>query len=511
MKDWTMYGEIQKLKANGFKKTKVSEKLSINYRTVDKYWNMTPKEYEDGKKAAGARPKLIDEYREIILEWLVANADMSTAQIYDWLMERYGFKIHFSERTLRMYVRELREQEEIPKSTPQRQYEAVDDPPMGFQAQVDMGEIKLKDMDGSTVKLYGFAMVLSHSRHKYVRWQERPFTTATFIESHEKAFAFYTGQPKEIVYDQDKVLAVSENHGDIIYTEAFQTYLMVKKFQVFLCRGRDPESKGRIEAVVKYAKNNFAKHRIFKGIDAFNDDCIKWLERRGNGKKHEMTQKIPAEVFTLEREHLTPVSSYDTTVSDTSVTYQVRKDNTVLFRSNRYCVPKGTYRPGMRVKLKITGNTLTITDPDSLVVFARHTLATGRGRLIRISHTGRELNKTLTELLIIVRSHFADEESINSFIERIRSEKPRYIRDQMSLMRNVCEHPDLGAYTNVALAYCIRNHLYAASEFRAAADYFFERSKAPVPACKKLVLPDRYPEPNPKIRDISEYRRAMEG
>ena len=68
---------------------------------------------------------------------------------------------------------------------------------------------------GRHKKVYCFAMVLSHSRYKYVLWQERPFTTDTFIRAHIKAFAFLGGRPKEIVYDQDKILAVSENHGEI--------------------------------------------------------------------------------------------------------------------------------------------------------------------------------------------------------------------------------------------------------------------------------------------------------
>ena len=511
MKDWTMYGDIQALKAKGFKKNKARKKLKISYHTIAKYWDMTPKEFEDACKQAATRPKRIDSYRQVIVEWLTENNDMSSAQIYDWLAERYGAPLPFSERTLRLYVREIREQEGIPKTTPQRQYEAVDDPPMGFQAQVDMGETKLMNSDGKKVKIYCFAMVLSHSRHKYVRWQEKPFTATSFIDCHERAFAFFGGQPKEIVYDQDNVLAVSENYGDIIYTEVFQTYLAVKRFLVYLCRGNDPESKGRIEAVVKYAKNNFAKHRILHDIDSFNEDCIGWLERTGNGKKHQITHKIPAEVFALEREHLTPVSRYDTAVSDTSVYYQVRKDNTVMFRGNRYCVPKGTYSPGIQVKLKITETSLTITDPDSKIIFAKHNLAQGKGKLIKMNHVERELNKTLTELLIIIRSHFADVEPINTFIEQIRNRKPRYIKDQMSLMRMVCEHPELSSYTKVALEHCIKNYLYSASDFRAAAEYYCELSKAPIRASPKPIISGKYPKANPKVRDLNEYRKAMEG
>jgi transposase len=40
----------------------------------------------------------------------------------------------------------------------------------------------------------------------------------------EKAFKYITGIPDEIVYDQDKVFIVSENHGDIILTQAFRAY-----------------------------------------------------------------------------------------------------------------------------------------------------------------------------------------------------------------------------------------------------------------------------------------------
>ncbi|WP_024865701.1 hypothetical protein [Butyrivibrio sp. FCS014] len=91
-----------------------------------------------------------------------------------------------------------------------------------------------------------------------------------------------------------------------------------------------------IENVVKYLKYGFAEHRIFKDIDSFNEDCIAWLERTGNAKVHETTKKIPAEVFALEKEYLIPVSEYsfEKPVNE-SITYQVRKDNVVLFHRRR--------------------------------------------------------------------------------------------------------------------------------------------------------------------------------
>jgi transposase len=228
-----------------------------------KYWDMTADEFARVREGAKKRKKKADEYKPFILECLRKYPDMSAAQINDWLLEMTGrTKMPFGERSLRSYVENLRKEYEIKKPDKTRQHEAVDDPAYGDQGQVDLGEITLKKEGGGHKKIYGFAMVLSNSRYKFVCWQAQPFTTASFVEAHIKAFKYFGGRPRELVYDQDKVLAVSENHGDIIYTEGFQNYLNAVGFNVFLCRGSDPQSKGRVEAVIKYAKNNGSSANI---------------------------------------------------------------------------------------------------------------------------------------------------------------------------------------------------------------------------------------------------------
>ncbi len=42
-----------------------------------------------------------------------------------------------------------------------------------------------------------------------------------------------------------------------------------------MCRASDPESKGRVENTVGYAKNNFASHRVFTNLEKWNEDCLK--------------------------------------------------------------------------------------------------------------------------------------------------------------------------------------------------------------------------------------------
>ena len=511
MKDWIMYAEIQALKRLGFKRTRVAKKLKIHYYTVDKYWNMMPEEFTMQLEASKTRTKKPDKYREDILALLEEFPDMTASQLYDWLKERYPQSISFSERTMRSYITVLRIEEDIPKPRKIRQYEAMDDPPMGYQSQVDMGEIWLEDQNKKRVKLYCFAMVLSHSRYKFILWQTAPFTTETFIIAHEKAFAFLGGRTEEIVYDQDKILAVSENHGDIIYTEGFQAYLSIMKFKVYLCRGFDPESKGRVEAVVKFAKRHFAEHRTFIDTETFNADCISWLRRAGNGRKHQTTQKIPAEIFALEREYLKPVSTYEAAAFSNSVPYQVRKDNTILYKSNRYQVPRGTYKPGMKVLLRLEGSSLILSDVDTNVIYARHIVSSEKGKLVKLKHAEREHSKTLDALHQHVVSLFKDNADCEYFLFKVKEGHKRYYRDQLSLIRNVSEQDNLKGSRYEALEYCLSHKLFSATDFRAAIEYFNEIKQAPKRASPRKGLPAKYPAANPQVRDINEYKKLMEG
>lgn len=150
----------------------------------------------------------MDSYKETILYWLNNEPELSAAQIEDWLDEQFDYT-EAASSTIRSYVKELRETYGIPKVLTYRHYEAVSELPAGKQMQVDFGEIIVKRaLTDSRIKLYCIGFVLSHSRFKYVEWQEKPFTTNDVIRSHENAFGYFGGRTEEIVYDQDKLMIV---------------------------------------------------------------------------------------------------------------------------------------------------------------------------------------------------------------------------------------------------------------------------------------------------------------
>lgn len=513
MKGWNLFSEIKQHKTMGLNKSQVQRLLNINYKTVDKYWDMTPDEYGTLVKEAKNRSKKIDKYKDEVLEWIIDFRDISAAQVYDWLREKYG-ELDFKERSLRHYISNLRKKHKLPKLATARQYEVVDELPMGYQAQVDMGQIWLNNFNGTKTKVYCFAMVLSHSRYKYILWSVRPFTTTTFIDAHNKAFEYFGGMPTEIVYDQDRILTVSENNGDIIYTEGFQNYIDLMKYKVRLCKAFDPESKGKIEAVVKFAKYNFAHHRTFVDIDCLNDDCIQWLIRTGNGKIHDTTKKIPAEVFSLEQEHLKPVPYlFEKNSSKTSLTYSVRKDNIILYKQIRYQVPKGTYKPGKEVKLIINDMHMDIIDIDTNKVIASHKISIKKGDLVKIIHPERDINSTAKAVYEKAFMILGQTDKAEIFLDNIRKEKTRYCKDQFGVIINIAPTYD-NDIVNEAVDYCVNMKLWSAGTFKDTLEYFSKKKLSTVDKIDdtaKVEVPSKYCSIKPQIRDICEYMNALGG
>lgn len=96
--------------------------------------------------------------------------------------------------------------------------------------------------------------------------------------------------------------------------------------------------------MVKYVKNNCLKFREYTTDDEMNQVIKDWLERRGNGKEHGRTKKVPAEVFPLEKQHLIPVDKkINNTLPTNSIERTVRKNNTIYYLANEYSLPPGTY------------------------------------------------------------------------------------------------------------------------------------------------------------------------
>jgi len=110
MKGWPMYQDIQQLKELGLNKSQVKRQLNINWKTVNRYWEVTPEEFAELQKKTKSRHKKLESYKEQILNWLNKYPDISSAQIHDWLREHYPDNYQGKERSLRRYISDLRKE-----------------------------------------------------------------------------------------------------------------------------------------------------------------------------------------------------------------------------------------------------------------------------------------------------------------------------------------------------------------------------------------------------------------
>src|SRR5699024_3711560 len=252
-------------------------------------------------------------------------------------------------------------------------------------------------------------------------------------------------------------------------TKDFQSYKENRDLTVWMCRGADPESKGKIENVVKYIKNNFAKYRNYYGLDKWNETAWEWLERTGNYKHHNTTKKRPIEVFTLEKQHLRPISktigNSIANINDiSSMTRTVRKYNTIIYQSNRYSVPLGTYHKTEKVNIETTDNgMLMVYEPKTESIIAKHKINSGRGQLIQDTNHKRDRSKGIDAFIETVATYFSNKELAWECLQEIRRQRGKYIRDQLQLMmKHVKQQNQL--VIDTTLTRCINKRLYSATD-----------------------------------------------
>lgn len=117
-----------------------------------------------------------------------------------------------------------------------------------------------------------------------------------------------------------------ENMGDLVLTKGFRSFVNEQHFETVFCRKTDLESKGKIENVVKYVKNNFLKGPTFSNIENLNNEALSWLERTVNGSLHYWIHRIPSDAFKDEIPYLKPYNGIPRKPKPELKEYKVRKD-----------------------------------------------------------------------------------------------------------------------------------------------------------------------------------------
>ncbi len=460
--DWIMYYEINRMLREGLSRALVAKTMGTDPRTVKKYAGMSESAYEAFLVKRESRTKLLTAYEAFVKDRLIDSPAASAAQVHDWLKEHHSAFPKTSPKTVYNFVMAIRQRYNIPLEKPERDYFPVDQLAYGLQAQVDFGQYHLRSSDRGRKKVYFFVMMLSRSRMKYVYFLDKPFTTDTTIEAHENAFQYFGGVTREVVYDQDRIFIVQENLGELLLTKAFKEYVFERGFQLYFCRKADPQSKGKVENVVGYIKHNFLYGRLYHDIDTLQSEALGWLIRTGNGMPHATTKLIPLQELINEKPHLRGWVTVNLLPS--YLLRIVRKDNTINYGSNLYSVPQGTYNKSSEVRIRLSEDQLIIHDLQDKFI-CRHLLASGNGKTVINTDHKRDKSGSINDLVTLTAALFDNEVLATQYLELIRKDKGRYVRDHLQAIRAIVSGQDKNQ-VNQVLQKCMEEKYLSANMFK---------------------------------------------
>jgi hypothetical protein len=200
----------------------------------------------------------------------------------------------------------------------------------------------------------------------------------TFLDCHQRAFAWLGGVPVECVYDNLKNVVVRRLVGHIEWNTTMLDFARHYGFRLVACPPYAPWCKGKVERPIGYIGEDFWRGYTFNSLSQANSDLWYWLKEVAAKRVHGTTREVVEVRFEREKSvlgHL-PSQPYDTREK---VIRKVYRDCQVSYGGNRYVVPHRWV--GKKLLLCSDGKQLTIYHNAETIV--TYPLASGRGELIQ--------------------------------------------------------------------------------------------------------------------------------
>lgn len=233
----------------------------------------------------------IEPYNEPIKKWL-KDSNMTIQQVLRLLREQHELDVSYM--SVYRYVRSRIEPQCKPVTVRLHT-------PAGQQAQVDFGYVGLivDPETGKQRKAWAFIMILSYSRHRFVRFVFRQ-DSRTWIDCHLRAFDFFAGCPKTILLDNLKSGVLKPDLYDPTLNPAYSDLERHFGFVADPAKVRMPRHKGKVERQVSVVRQQLMAGRSYRNLDEANEYALDWCRNQIGLRHHGTTQRKPYEVFREE-------------------------------------------------------------------------------------------------------------------------------------------------------------------------------------------------------------------
>jgi transposase len=363
----------------------VAALVGCDHKTV-KAWIERRRRGDRGEEGPARRPWATDPFQPLIQAKVEATQGRIKSKPLLRVLRAAGYR-----GSLRTVQRALHVAREEWGRAHRRLYRPWQSAP-GQVLLVDWGEVGTVPTPAGPKKLQAFCAVLGWSRWRYVRF----FTGQRFaVLAQGLAGCFETlgGVPAQVLFDNPKTVTVGFVAGAAVLNPQLVQLATHYRFDPLTAAPRDPETKGKVEALVRFVKGNLPPDG-FGSLLGGNQWAQAWCDEV-NAERHGETQVAPNERLEHERPLLRPVPERATVA--TGEVRKVDRLSTIRFGSARYSVPTA-----------LTGQTVEVLTDSTHV---------------RILHAGAEV--ALHRLLAPGGASIADEHYPQAAPTGIRPLRPR--------------------------------------------------------------------------------------
>jgi transposase len=227
-------------------------------------------------------------------------------------------------------------------------------------------------------KVHVFCAVLAWSRFRFVRFaaDEQQGTTLAMLA---ECFEVLGGVPTTVLADRMACLKGGVVANVVVPAPDYVRFATHYRFRPDFCHAADPESKGIVENLVGYAKDDLLvpleleEDPWAEGIAGLNARATAWCTEV-NARVHSEIHAVPDQRLASEQELLGELPSLRLEVGPKPTTRKVDRLSCLRFGSARYSVPNRLIGTTVTVLVDERDRILRVVEPVTGEVHAEHQL-----------------------------------------------------------------------------------------------------------------------------------------
>lgn len=238
----------------------------------------------------------------------------------------------------------------------------------GEMYQMDWGFVKVSDESGELWQCACFAMVCHHCGKRYIEFFPNARQENLFIGMLH-AFA-YLGVPETVL--TDNMASVSnkrDSNGMPVFNKEYDEFQKLIGIKTKLCKVRHPWTKGSVERLVRFVKDNFIQGKKFVNVTDLNEKALEWCNIE-NSVLQKGLGVIPSEEH--EKEILVALPETILLLPYMAPVRLITNDGFVFYEGRRYGVPLSYSKKKARVMR--SADKLFVLDYDEFFTIETHTV-----------------------------------------------------------------------------------------------------------------------------------------